>query len=69
MSGMRRASSQGSGSNMECQSPRKVRRSPSGGSTAQGEVRETEYDEEDDHEEEPVWGVGAWVSWGQHVLW
>ena len=54
---------------MECQSPRKVRRIPSEGSTAQCEVRETEYDEDDDHEEEPVWGVGAWVSWGQHLLW
>lgn len=31
-------------------------------------VKETEYDEEDNHREGPVWGVGTWVSWGQHLF-
>lgn len=47
LNGMKRASLQGNGSNMGCQSPRRVRRSPYGGSTAQCKVRETAYDEED----------------------
>lgn len=53
---MKRASSQGSGNNMGCQGPKRMRKSPHGGSTVQCEVRETGY-EEDDHREKL--GIGA----------
>ena len=49
MNGILWVSSQGSGGNMECQSPRKVRRS-----TSQCEMMETGYNVEGDYREGPA---------------